>query len=138
MRIKVVPYINARLFDFNAEIWNDDSQKCSTKYRAPRLGAPTMQPYIEVYGSGQSQAIMCPTTKFWQETISDIVSELTNKLGVDGVYLDQIAAAHAKLCFDESHGHPAGGGNYWLKGFQSLLDTVTKKSPGSMLITGLH
>lgn len=101
MDIKVVPYINARIFDFNAEIWDDKADECATKFKAPRLGGRSMSYYTEIYGSGQHQSVMCPYTKFWQTKISDIVKELTNDYGTDGVYVDQIAAAKANLCFDE-------------------------------------
>jgi hypothetical protein len=35
---------------------------------------------------------------------------------VDAVYIDQVAAAAPRLCFDKAHGHPLGGGHWWTAG----------------------
>jgi hypothetical protein len=69
-------------------------------------------------------APMCPSTSFWQEKIAEIVATLARDYGVSGVYLDQMCAAEPALCFDESHGHPAGGGEYWSEGYRKLMERV--------------
>lgn len=121
--IRVMPYINGRLFDFNCRSWLlEKAEKFCTKESAPRLKAKTLQKYVEHYGSRQKFAVICPFTEYWQKKISHIVDKLVNEYGVDGVYIDQIAAAGAKLCFDQNHGHPLGGGNYWQKGHERLLE----------------
>ena len=40
---------------------------------------------------------------------------------VNGVYIDQIAAAVSLPCSDPSHGHSNGGGDYWYHGYENLL-----------------
>jgi hypothetical protein len=57
---------------------------------------------------------MCPATRFWQDRVHEITLRLYNQYGVKGVSIDQIAASAARLCFDPSHGHPLGGGHWWV------------------------
>eukprot|EP01114_Cavostelium_apophysatum_P014143 TRINITY_DN3588_c0_g1_i1.p1 TRINITY_DN3588_c0_g1~~TRINITY_DN3588_c0_g1_i1.p1 ORF type:complete len:789 (+),score=123.39 TRINITY_DN3588_c0_g1_i1:40-2367(+) len=123
--VRVFPYINGRIFDYNAESWEiDQAIDFVVKNSAPRLTPLTLQPVRESYGSQQNFATMCPYTSFWQKKIANTVSELINAYGVDGTYVDQIAAAGAYSCFDPSHGHTLGGGDYWVEGYRELLDQV--------------
>jgi len=71
---------------------------------------------------------MCPFTEYWQDKVAGIVERLVGEYEVDGVYIDQIAAAGAKLCFDPDHGHPLGGGDYWLSGYEEMLQKTRKRS----------
>ena len=65
---------------------------------------------------------MCPHTQYWQQIITKVVDKLTNEYGTDGVYIDQIAAAGPRPCFDKSHNHSIGGGNHWVSGYQNMLN----------------
>jgi len=130
--VKVMPYINGRIFDINCKTWRvDDAEKYCAKESAPRINAPTLQKYVEVYGSGQKMIVMCPYTEYWQNKITQIVTKLVEEFGVDGVYIDQIAAADAKLCFDRMHGHSLGGGYYWAEGYQKLLKRARSNAKAS-------
>ena len=71
---------------------------------------------------------MCPHTKYWQSTISDVVDKIVNNYETDGVYIDQIAAAGPRPCWDKSHGHPVGGGHHWVDGYKQMLNTVRAKA----------
>ena len=42
--------------------------------------------------------------------------------GVDGIYMDQ--AVQSLVCWDSTHGHPVGGGNYWMGGFRALAGQI--------------
>jgi len=127
--VRVMPYINGRLFDFNCKSWRlESAEKYCTKESAPRLKPQTLQNYVEFYGSRQKFAVMCPYTGYWQDKIAQIVKRLVDEYGVDGVYIDQIAAAAANLCFDPNHGHPLGGGNYWLSGYEEMLRKTRERA----------
>ncbi len=116
--IRVMPYINARLWDPGTDSWkNEEAQKAATK-------KPDGSTYSEVYGSGVPLSPMCPQTQLWRNKIKEIVSELAREYGVSGVYLDQIAAAAPSLCLDEEHGHPLGGGAYWVAGYRKMLEEI--------------
>jgi len=125
----VMPYINGRLCDPNSKTWNDE--------RGYRSAArqENGEPYTEVYGSKVPLNVMCPYTAQWQDKIAGLVDRLIKECGVDGIYIDQISAAPPKLCFDPSHGHPIGGGHFWVDGYRKLLDLVRSKLPKDRMIT---
>jgi hypothetical protein len=114
--IVVMPYINGRIVDRA----NDDfAEYCpfATKDARGEL-------YNEEYGNGVQQAVMCSATRFWQDRVAGIVDRLGGEVGVNAVYIDQIAAAGPPLCFDRAHGHPLGGGGWWVAGYCQLLRRV--------------
>lgn len=63
---------------------------------------------------------MCPYEDWWPDHVADI-SETIMNYGVDGVYYDTISG-NCHQCFDPSHGHPVGGGNYWFTGNRKLFE----------------
>lgn len=120
--VRVCPYINGRIFDKGTQTWTKDSaEDWASKNAAPALGTPDLSTYEEQYGSKAKFAVMCPHTAYWQDTIADVVGQLTGTYGTDGVYIDQIAAAGPKSCFDKSHNHSLGGGHHWVSGYATML-----------------
>ena len=101
----VAPYgsMAGRIFDKRSEKWAGDGARA---HAAKQLASPalianasdpaflaSLQTYDEEYGSHAPFAVMCPHTAYWQDTIGgDVVGALA-AAGVDGVYVDQIAAA---------------------------------------------
>ncbi len=126
---RVMPYINGRLCDPNSKTW---TQEGADKAAARQEDG---KPYTEVYGSKVPLNVMCPATKQWQDKIAGIVDRLVNECGVDGVYIDQIGAAHAVRCFDKDHGHSPGGGAFWFDGYRKMLDQIRAKLPKDRMIT---
>jgi hypothetical protein len=63
------------------------------------------------------------------------VLRLFNECGVNGVYIDQIAAARPHLCFDASHAHPLGGGHWWTEGYWKMLDAIRAAKPARCMLT---
>ncbi|MFQ6132489.1 MAG: DUF6259 domain-containing protein [Armatimonadota bacterium] len=128
--VRVMPYINGRLWDTDLEDFASTGIKGATKNEQGDY-------YTEQYGSGQKLAPMCPTTALWQDTVQGIVLRLVgDEVGVDGVYIDQVAAASPRLCFDASHGHPLGGGHWWtVDGYWPMLRSLRKRLPPGKMIT---
>jgi hypothetical protein len=134
-----MPYINGRLWDTR------DKQAEDWQFTKVALPAATKdengRPYTESYGSKEANgdsvklAAMCPSTQVWQNRVKDIVLRLFNEYGVSGVYIDQIAAAAPRLCFDASHGHPLGGGHWWTEGYWKLLDAIRIAKPADRMLT---
>ena len=124
--VKVAPYINGRIFDQGTDSWtanNRIAQLSASKNNTGFLNI-TMSEYSffnESYGSKAVFSAMCPYTEYWQDTIADVCDKLVNYYGTDGVYIDQIATATTKPCFDTSHGHSLGGGNHWFEGYTKML-----------------
>jgi hypothetical protein len=113
--VKVMPYINGRLWDPRNDSWR--LEKVATACAKDAQGLK----YVEVYASHVALAVMCPTTELWQNKISSTVQRLISECGVNAVYIDQISAAPAKLCFDAGHPHAPGGGDFWVGGYRELL-----------------
>jgi len=137
--VYAMPYINGRLWDTRdkkAEDW----QFTSTA-RPATTKDEKGQPYTETYGSKETDgnsvtlAVMCPSTSLWQNRVRDIVLRLFNECGVNGVYIDQIAAASPRLCFDASHNHPLGGGHWWMEGYWKMLDAIRAAKPAECMLT---
>ncbi len=134
-----MPYINGRLWDTRdkgAEDWQFTRTALPAATREEG-GAPCTESYgsKETDGNSVKLAVMCPTTPLWQGRVSEIVLRLFNEYGVSGVYIDQIAAAQPRLCFDASHGHPLGGGHWWTEGYGKMLDAIRAAKPAEAMLT---
>ncbi|MBD3174076.1 MAG: hypothetical protein GF320_02760 [Armatimonadia bacterium] len=130
--VRVMPYINGRLWDTALDDFQSEGIHAATKDEEGN-------PYIEEYGSGAKLAPMCPTQDLWQDTVREIVLRLCGEVGVDGVYIDQVAAAQPRLCYDASHGHPLAGGAWWnTRGYWPMLTELRQRLrelPGEKMIT---
>lgn len=137
--IKVMPYINGRLWDTRdrgMEDWQFSSvaKKWCTKNR-------NQEPFIERYNSKEEDgskvelAIMCPSSGLWQEKVQEITGKILNDMGAGAVYIDQIAAASPYICEDEGHSHLPGGGTWWCEGYNNLLEHVNMIKPADSAIT---
>lgn len=125
--VRVMPYINAHIWDMNAEDFEDEARSAAVKSENGDI--PT-----EGY-AGNTFAPMCPSTPLWRKTVKDLILKLAGPgYGVDGVYLDQVSAQAAMQCFDEDHEHPRGGGDWWTTmGYWPMLDDIRRSSPGTIL-----
>ena len=136
--IKIVPYINSRVWEVNSKSWKEENPySAATKAPYQALdGLPVhnwgpANKELAIYydhWAGYNHAVMCPTTKIWQNKQAEITNRLVSEYHVDGVYLDQIASFYPMLCFDPEHGHTLGGGNYWVAGYRDLISKVKKEN----------
>ncbi len=129
----VMPYINGRLWDVDSASWKaEGAEQYATKDETGKV-------YIENYGSGRDLAPMCPTQDFWGDKITGIVERLTTEYKVNGVYIDQVGAAAPTICLDPSHGHPLGGGDWWVAGYRrwllALRRELKQRAPEKFLTT---
>jgi hypothetical protein len=77
--VRVMPYINGRLWDTDLEDFAQGARAFATKNERGEV-------YIEQYGSGQKLAPMCPATRFWQDTVNRTVLRLLGpEAGVETV-----------------------------------------------------
>lgn len=135
----VMPYINGRLWD-TRDRGTEDFQFTSLA-RAAATKDEKGEPYLESYSSKESDgssvklAAMCPTTQLWKDKMREIVLRLMGECGVKGVYIDQVAAAVPRLCFDPSHGHPLGGGHWWTESYWELLEGIRRSMPDGHMLT---
>ena len=137
--VRVAPYINGRIFDKGTASWtadNNAAQSAAAKKAAPALGGENLGLYDESYGSLAKFAVMCPHTSLWQRTLAEVVDKLANTFGTDGIYIDQIAAAGPRPCWDPAHSHTLGGGDHWVTGYTEMLRQVrTAAGSDKILLT---
>lgn len=126
--VVIMPYINGRIIDKSIDDFDTFIPYCTKDYEG--------KVEEELYGNKVPQAPMCPYTEFWQNTVTENVRRLRDELGINAVYVDQIAASPPCLCFDRTHGHPLGGGSWWVDGYRRMLEKVQEvaHSKGKNLI----
>ena len=88
-----------------------------------------------VSGSGATFHIADPTSRWWQERYAQVVARLVHDIGVDGVYLDQLAAAAPALDFSAGRAHGAGGGAWWSRGVREMLAAIRTHTPSAPMVT---
>ena len=115
--VPVMPYINGHLWDTQAVSYTtENAQRWAMKKFDGSI-------YTEHY-SRHDHSLACPATAAWNDKMVRVTDRLFREVGVDAVYLDQIGAVQAQLCYDETHGHPRGGGDYYVAGYVKLLEAV--------------
>lgn len=67
---------------------------------------------------------MCIASAGWRDKYAGLADSVINNYGLDGIYMDQ--ACISRRCYDPSHGHPLGGGNYWVENSGKLTDQIRK------------
>lgn len=72
--------------------------------------------------TGKSLTNMCIATDSWRNKYTSLADTVLNSYKVGGIYMDQ--ACISRMCFDPSHGHNLGGGNYWMRGSGELTRQI--------------
>ena len=112
--MRVVPYIQAWLCSREIDWFKQGGSKSAIRNEDGRMND---------YGQAEVQLTwMCAYSQGWQDKIVDVCKELAG-YGVDGIYLDCLSAL-APQCFDKTHGHPLGGGNYYAEGTRKMMEKV--------------
>ncbi|MBQ3154626.1 MAG: hypothetical protein IJB88_05290 [Clostridia bacterium] len=137
--IRVIPYINGRLWD-TRDRGTEDWQYTEIAYPKAckdRHGKPFNESYSAKEANGEHTvlSVMCPSSALWQDKVTYIVDKLLGDIGFDGVYMDQIAAAKPQLCADRTHGHLPGGGTWWCESYYNLIDHVSRLQSPAVLAT---
>lgn len=137
--IRVMPYINGRLWD-TRDKGTTDWQFTEVAYpnaTKDRHGVPFTESYSAKEENGEHTvlAVMCPSTALWQEKLRQINEKLFCDIGFDGVYMDQIAAAKPKPCCDRRHPHLPGGGSWWCESYNNLIEHAASVKDGTVYAT---
>lgn len=123
--VHAIVYMNQRLWGMTTKSW--------TERGAERFAVKGIDGKVapEIYNTFTNQACasMCIATPFWRNTYASIAEEAIRDLDVDGIYMDQ--ACSSLLCYDPTHGHPLGGGTFWMKGFQLLARDIRERTVGT-------
>ncbi len=116
--VHMMLYMNQRLWCTHTPSWSaEGAARWAVKGR-------DLQVHEEVYNIFDPEpcAPMDVTTGFWRDKYAGIADTVLNQYGVDGIYMDQ--AVLSLVCWDPTHGHPVGGGNYWMGGFEALAAEI--------------
>jgi hypothetical protein len=114
-------YMNQRLWGMTTKSWAEkNAEAYAVKSRDGKV-------HPEVYNTFTKApcASMCMGTPFWRNTYAEIANLAFHGLRVDGIYMDQACSSLA--CYDPNHGHPLGGGAYWMEGFQLLAADIRRR-----------
>ena len=118
---RALVYMNQRLWGMTTRSWVDEgAARFAVKGQDGKV-AP------EVYNTFTKDpcASMCMGTAFWRNKYADLAERAVRELGVDGIYMDQ--ACSSLTCYDAAHGHPRGGGTYWMNGFRLLAEDIRRR-----------
>ncbi len=117
-RVHAIVYMNQRLWCIHTPSYQaEGAARWAVKGKDGKV-------HEEVYNVFDPQpcVAMDVTTPFWRAKYAGIADTVINQYGVDGIYMDQ--AVQSLVCYDSTHGHPVGGGNYWMGGFEALESDI--------------
>lgn len=120
--VRSLVYMNQRLWGMTTASWtNEHAERFAVKDNNGRI-----QP--EVYNTFTKAPCvsMCMGTAFWRDTYAGLAERAIRELGVDGIYMDQACSSLA--CYDATHGHPLGGGTFWMNGFRDLAADIRQRA----------
>ena len=110
-----MPYINGRLWDQSLAsapyAWGD------------ACGRPGGGLRTEGYNN-RMFAVMCPFAAGWQRVLLYNATNTVEQCAAGALYYDQIACSRPQLCFNPAHGHPLGGGSWWVDGYRKALEPI--------------
>lgn len=130
---RVMPYTNGRLWDTKDR--GTEDWRFSSEGKAGALVKENGSIFTETYarpssgresdGSPCVHAAMCPASDVWARQIRENVLTAMNTCNTAGVYIDQVGAATPFACRSAEHGHPVGGGHWWLsEGYWKIFKQI--------------
>lgn len=120
-RINAIVYMNQALWGTTTESWKDEDAE---RYAAKDIKGNTLTHVFNIF-TVKPTAYMCMGTQFWKDKYSSLCDSAVNTYGANGVYMDM--ACLNTMCFDRSHGHPIGGGNYHIQNFGKMTSLIRSK-----------
>ena len=120
-----IVYMNQRLWGMTTRSWQEEgAEKFAVKNADGTITPEVYNTFMKV-----PCASMCMGTDFWRTKYASVATQAVCDLGVDGIYMDQACSSLA--CYDPSHGHPLGGGAWWMTGFQALESDIRQRCADS-------
>lgn len=128
--LHAIVYMNQRLWCLDTPSWRAEN--------AERFAVHNADGKIrtEVYNifDPQACATMDVTTTGWRNKYAGIADTVLTQYGVDGIYMDQ--AVLSLMDYSPDHGHPLGGGNYWMQGFTKLAHDIRRRAGKPIALGG--
>lgn len=91
----------------------------------------------ELYGSDEEFVVHCIGSRGWREKLEKTVEYLTEDIGIDGMYLDQLVMGEPAPCINPEHDHRFGEWNSWYK---KLLEKIgqNRQAHGGGVLSMIH
>ncbi|MEP6620125.1 MAG: DUF6259 domain-containing protein [bacterium] len=122
--LHAIVYMNQRLWCVNTPSWKrEGADKWAVRERTGFVREETYNVF-----DPKPCATMDIATPFWRNKYAGIADTVIQQYGIDGIYMDQ--AVLSLIDWSPDHGHPVGGGNYWMKGFRLLAQDLRKRNAG--------
>ncbi|WP_099463989.1 DUF6259 domain-containing protein [Parabacteroides provencensis] len=119
--VRSIVYMNSFQWGTSTDSWKSENAE---PYCAKTIDGKTYEHAYNIF-TNKSITPMCMATEFWQNKYASLCDSVINFYQASGVYMDQ--ACMNFQCYDKSHGHDLGGGNYWINGFQKLTSLIRSK-----------
>ncbi|MBE6389011.1 MAG: hypothetical protein E7043_02430 [Lentisphaerae bacterium] len=122
-------YINGRTWDLDGPSWHEGG---ADEIEIKRDGSE----FAIAFNSYNHHRLgyMCGEAPVFQRKMADLVKTLCNT-GLPGVYLDMIGCTSGTNCYNPKHQHAPGGGDYNIKGFRRMMETIQQENPGKLFST---
>ncbi len=108
-------YLNSRLCNISLPERQETVKNSTVMHRDGSL-------QVEKYGAADiSFASFCNQDPVWREEFVGRIKYLTDTVGADSMYLDQMAMAQSLLCYHPGHTEHAGNPAGWNQGYEKML-----------------
>jgi len=128
--VRAIVYMNQRLWCVQTPSWkNENAERFAVRERDGKVRLETYMVF-----DPSPCAPMDIATKFWRDKYAGIADTVVQQYGIDGIYMDQAVLSLA--CWSPDHGHPVGGGHYWMDGFRALAADMRRRNGASLGLAG--
>lgn len=119
--VYIMPYTNGRLAD---KALNENIKNSPDKYLVrSEFGKYYYEPWAKDAGADDNMA--CIGSDFYKAYLNE-VTQMFKAYPFDALYMDQVGGCVGYPCFNESHSHPVGGGDYFTKTYNKLFRDLKK------------
>lgn len=123
--VHALVYMNSFEWGTSAQGWEE------AKPYAIRMQDGSFRQYASNTFTGHRLAAMCLHNSFWSDRYAAMADTLLRDYGLGGIYMDE--ACLGLRCYDPSHGHSIGGGNYWVEDFNGLSSRIRTQAGNTVL-----
>lgn len=128
--VRAIVYMNQRLWCVKTPSWTrEGAERYAVRERDGTVRLETYNVFDPI-----PCAPMDVSTRFWRDKYAGIADTVVQQYGIDGVYMDQ--AVLSLVCWSPDHGHPVGGGHYWMDGFRALAADLRKRNGSTLGLAG--
>jgi len=122
--VRAIVYMNALKWGPSTASWKTEGVE---PYTVKNIDGKMRSRVYNIF-TKKALTYMCESTDFWKRKYASLVDTAINKYHLAGIYMDQTCLN--SRCYDSSHGHDLGGGNYWMKEHAIKNSMIRETLPG--------